>query len=180
MGLSTTKLYFFNLFVKIFPPTRGNALKVRLLRWAGAKVGKNVSIFTPQILGKFNLVIGDNCWLGYETMLQGPAGSRIELKDYAKLGTRVIVVTGSHDYHPKYDCVAGPGTFGNVTIGKGAIVSTGSMICPGKNVGDKSHVAACSVVTHDVPPFTRVAGCPARVIKEWRDEAIKQGYIVES
>ena len=47
----------------------------------------------------------------------------------------------------------------NVWIGAGAIV------LPGVTVGENAVVGAGSVVTHDVPPDTVVAGNPARVIK---------------
>lgn len=171
MAISPAKIHLFNLFVRICPPSRCNSFKVRLLRWAGASVGNNVSLFSPKILGDFELIIGDNCFIGHETLIFGCSGSKVEMKQFSKLGSRVIIVTGYHDYNPKYDCVAGPGLKADVIIEKGACVSTGSMICPGKIVGEKAHVAACSVVTHDVPPYTRVAGVPARVIKEWHNTA---------
>ena len=38
----------------------------------------------------------------------------------------------------------------------------------GKTIGAKSHVAAGAVVTKDVPPMVRVAGVPARVIKDFK------------
>jgi acetyltransferase-like isoleucine patch superfamily enzyme len=47
----------------------------------------------------------------------------------------------------------------NVWIGRGAIV------VPGVTIGDHSVVGAGSVVTHDVPPLTLVAGNPARPIR---------------
>lgn len=167
MAISPTKIYFFNLFVKICPPTRCNTLKVKLLKWAGARVGRNVQLFSPKILGNFELIIGDNCFIGHDSFIMGCDGSKIEMKPFSKLGSKTILVTGYHDYNPKYDCVAGPGLKADITIEEGACISTNSMICPGKKVGKKAHVAACSVVTHDVPPYTRVAGVPARVIKEW-------------
>lgn len=166
--LNTKKLYFFNLLMKFLPASRCTGLKIKLLRWCGAKVGKNVSIFSPSIQGNFNLEIGDNVFIGHETLIFGAANSTIKLEDNVAIGSRVIIVTGYHDYDIKYDCVAGPGTYADVRVCKGACVSTGSMILPGKTVGEKSHVAAGSVVTHDVPAFHRVAGVPAKVIRDLR------------
>lgn len=170
MAISSTKIYFFNLFCRIMPPSRCGKMKVRLLRWAGAKVGKNVSIFTPRILGNFDLEIGDNVWLGHEPLIFGASGSKIVIEDNAKVASRAILVTGYHEYGLQYDNIAGPGKWDDVTIGKGALVDTMAIVCPGKTVGEKAHVAAGSVVTHDVPEFTRVAGVPARAIKNFKEE----------
>ena len=109
MAINPVKIHLFNLFVKICPPSRLNSFKVRLLRWAGAQVGKNVSIFSPKILGQFEFIIGDNCWIGHDALIFGAAGSKIEMKLYSKVASRAIVVTGYHDYGVQYDCIAGPG-----------------------------------------------------------------------
>lgn len=168
--MNTTKLYFFNLTTKLLPPTRFNQLKIRLLRWSGAKVGKNVEIFSPRILGNFNLEIGDNVFIGHESLIFGASGSTISLDDYAGVGSRVILVTGSHKFTPEGPRIEGEGTFANIKICKGACVSTGSIILPGKTVGEMAHVAAGSVVTHDVPAYHRVAGTPAKIIKNFKEE----------
>lgn len=169
MALSPAKLHLFNLYCKLMPPSRCQNTKVRLLRWAGAKVGKNVSLFSPRILGNFDLIIGDNVFLGHEAMIMGASGSKISLGDFCKVGSRAVIVTGSHKYSIDYPSIAGPGISEDVIIGKGASVETNSIVCPGKTVGEKAHVAAGAVVTHDVPAFTRVAGVPARVIKNFKD-----------
>lgn len=158
------------MFVKLLPPSRCSKLKVALLRWAGAKVGKNVSIFTPCILGNFNLEIGDNVWLGHEPMIFGAFGSTIRIDNHAKIGSRAIIVTGYHEFSIKYDNVAGPGKWADVHISSGSAIDSQAMILPGKTIGEKAHVSAGSIVTHDVPPYTRVAGVPARVIKNFREE----------
>ncbi|MCM1142833.1 MAG: hypothetical protein NC453_30065 [Muribaculum sp.] len=49
------------------------------------------------------------------------------------------------------------------------MVDTQAIVLPGKTVGYKAHVAAGSIVTHDVPDKVRVAGIPARIIKEFSD-----------
>jgi maltose O-acetyltransferase len=41
-----------------------------------------------------------------------------------------------------------------------------ALILPGITIGEGAVVAARAVVTHDVPPYTIVAGTPARPIGE--------------
>jgi acetyltransferase-like isoleucine patch superfamily enzyme len=53
-----------------------------------------------------------------------------------------------------------------VTIGDKSWIGTGATILKGVSVGEGGIVAAGSVVTHDVPPWTIVAGNPARKIRE--------------
>lgn len=168
MALNTKKLYLFNLFSKIAPPTHFFRLKASILRWCGATVGNNVEIFSPRIMGNFNLNIGNGVSLNHESLIFGASDSSIIIEDNVIIGSRSIIVTGFHDYDIKYDRVAGPGRHADVRICKGACVSTHSIILPGKTVGEKAHVAAGSVVTHDVPAFHRVAGVPAKVIRDLR------------
>ncbi len=52
------------------------------------------------------------------------------------------------------------------TVKKGASIGSNVTILCGVIIGEKSIVGAGSVVTHDVPPYTIVAGNPARVLRE--------------
>jgi acetyltransferase-like isoleucine patch superfamily enzyme len=52
-----------------------------------------------------------------------------------------------------------------VVVGDNVWIGTDVMIMPGVTVGEGSVVAARSVVTKDVPPYSLVAGVPARVVR---------------
>ena len=167
-ALNTKKLYLIKWIFMFIPDSRGHRIKSSLLRWAGAYVGKNVEIMSSvKILGDFNLYIGDNVFLGHEVLLFGTRGSNIVIEDFAKLGSRTIVVTGTHRFSPDGDCIEKEGIYADIKIWKGAVVSTGSIVLPGKTVGKMSHAAAGTVITKDVPEYTRVAGVPAKVIKNF-------------
>lgn len=171
--MNSKKLYIFNILIKFLPSSRCHALKSMLLRWCGAKVGKGVEIFTPSIQGDFDLYIGDHVFIGHEALLTGANGSSITIGNYAKIGTRSILVTGSHKYSIEYPSIAGPGTCESIEISEGASIGTNSIILPGKKIGFKAHIAAGAVVTKDVPDMVRVAGIPARIIKDFRNEIDK-------
>ena len=67
------------------------------------------------------------------------------------------------------DDILNPVIIGNdVWIGSNAVVLQGCM------VGDGAVIAAGSIVTHDVAPYTVVGGVPAKVIKERFSPQIKQ------
>lgn len=166
--MNTFRLYIYNLICMFLPPTRCFKFKAKFLRWCGAKVGKNTEIFSSaKFQGGVNLSIGDNVFIGHEALIFGANGSSITIADNAKIASRAIVVTGSHEFSTKYDNIAGPGIYKDVIINKGALIDTMAMVLPGKTVGEKAHVAAGSIVTKDVPPRVRVAGIPAKVIKEF-------------
>ena len=166
--MNPKKLYIFNLLVKLLPPTRFYGLKSSMLRWCGAKVGNNVQMFTPKILGNFELELGDNVWIGHDALIFGAAGSKITVEANAKVASRAVLVTGYHEYGIQYENIAGPGKYSDILIREGSCVGTNAIVLPGKTIGFKSHVAAGSIVTHDVPDMVRVAGVPAKVIKDFK------------
>ena len=53
-----------------------------------------------------------------------------------------------------------------VVIRKGACVSMAAIIMPGVTIGEGAVVSAGALVTKDVPPWTIVAGSPAKVLRE--------------
>lgn len=52
-----------------------------------------------------------------------------------------------------------------IIIGENCWIGTNVRICKGVTIGDNSIVAACSVVTKDVPANCIVAGNPAKIVK---------------
>ena len=64
---------------------------------------------------------------------------------------------------------------GDTVIGNDVWLGHESIIMPGITIGDGAIIGSRAVVTKDVPPYTIVAGNPARVIrKRFSDEVIQQ------
>ena len=110
-----------------------------------------------------NLEVGADVFLNRNVFLDTKGG--IELGDGVGLGENVIIFTHSHS-----ESVHRERTYGKVIIEPYAKIYSASMILPGVTVGEQAIVAAKSMVTHDVPPNTVVAGSPATVIRERRNE----------
>jgi len=56
-----------------------------------------------------------------------------------------------------------------VHIKKGVWIGAGAIILPGVTIEEYSIVAAGAVVTKDVPPYSVVAGVPAKVVKKLKN-----------
>lgn len=82
--------------------------------------------------------------------------------------------------HPYWDLSLSPKLsdkfiFGTPTIiGHDVWIGAGSIIRQGVTIGDGAVVGANSFVNRDVPPYTIVAGSPARVIKERKIKKIER------
>ncbi len=57
-----------------------------------------------------------------------------------------------------------------VVISDDVLIGCMSIVLAGVTIGEGAIVGAGSVVTHDVPSYTIVAGNPARVIRELRPD----------
>jgi acetyltransferase-like isoleucine patch superfamily enzyme len=108
-----------------------------------------------------HLEIGDDVFINYGSSLV--SCSHLKLGDDCLIGTHLIVM--DCDFHRvedrAWDTSGRP-----IIIGERAWLGNRSTVLKGVTIGHDAVVAAGSVVTHDVPPRTLVAGVPARVIRE--------------
>ena len=65
---------------------------------------------------------------------------------------------------------AGEGFYKDIIINDGVWIGMNSIILPGVTIGKKAVVAAGSVVTKNVPDYCIVAGNPAKIIRELKEE----------
>jgi sugar O-acyltransferase (sialic acid O-acetyltransferase NeuD family) len=87
------------------------------------------------------------------------------------LGEACIINTGASVDH---ECRVGDGVHvcpgarlaGCVTVGHYATIYTGAVVLPRISIGEGAVVAAGAVVTEDVPPYSLVAGVPARRVRD--------------
>lgn len=162
-----TKFFIFTIFMSLYSILLFPPLRLIFLKLLGAKIGSatilmNLKFFNVHKRGFRSLKIGRKCFIGDETLidLYGP----VSLGDFVTLAQRVTIITHinvGYRNHPlqKYF----PKKVSSVVIKSGAVIGTNAVILPGVIVGERSFVAAGSVVTKNVPPETLVAGVPAKV-----------------
>lgn len=124
-----------------------------------------------------NISIGERCFIGENTKVWSSAN--IVIGNDVLISHNVnIIDTNSHEIN-HIDRAEGYWHLINygqpiksdnilsspITIGNYAWINFGCIILKGVTIGEGAIVAAGSVVTKDVPPFTLVAGVPAKVIK---------------
>ena len=61
---------------------------------------------------------------------------------------------------------------GDTVVGNDVWIGQNAVILPGVHIGDGAIIGACSVVGSDVPPYTIVAGNPAKPIRKRFDEEL--------
>ena len=118
--------------------------------------------FTPSIVVEDNVYIGSHCTLSAPAELSVGAGTTI--------GDHVYVGGGRHGYEDIHKRVLiQPLLTGSIRIGPCAWIGYGSFVAGTGDleIGEHAVVAANSVVTKSVPPYTVVAGAPARTVKRY-------------
>ena len=142
-----------------------NMYRAFILRCFGAKIGKSCRLTSSmEVWMPSRLFMGSNVWIDRNVYLYNV--ERITIGDNAIISDSAYICTASHDIS-KRDF---PLTSAPVFIGAGAWVSAHAKILPGVKIGEGAVVGAGSIVTKDVPPWTVVAGNPAKVIKTRRIE----------
>jgi acetyltransferase-like isoleucine patch superfamily enzyme len=109
-----------------------------------------------------HLEIGDNVFINYGSSLV--SSTHVKVGNDCLIGTHVMVM--DCDFHRVEDKVWD--TSGAPIVLEDRVwLGNRSIVLKGVTIGHDAVVAAGSVVTHDVPPRTVVAGVPARVVRQF-------------
>ncbi len=167
--------WWVSAFVNPFVHKKGKSVVIRrrarldVLPSRQFNVGDETVIEDNAIInnGVGDVVIGKNCTIGIGCVIIGPVtiGNNVILAQY-------IGVSGlNHGYEdvtmPIRDQKC---TTGLITIEDDCWIGTNAVITAGVTVGKHSIVAAGSVVTKDVLPFSIVGGNPARLLKQYNEQ----------
>ena len=140
----------------VFP----NNFRVALLWMAGVKIGEEVVVNEGFTLA---------CEVGYEENLL--------IEDRVAFGPNTIVILTSDPNFSKLrklkEIYPSVEVRGRVHIKHDAWIGAGCIIQPNVTIGEFSIIGAGSVVTKAVPPFTIVAGVPAKILKSIDKETLE-------
>ena len=127
------------------------------------KIGKKCNILPPfKCDYGFHIEVGENFFANYNFIVLD--GNFVRIGDNVWIAPNVGIYAAGHPLDVK-DRIDGWEYAFPVTIGNNVWIGGSVSIIGGVTIGDNAVVAAGSVVIHDVPANTLVAGNPARVIR---------------
>lgn len=169
--------------------------KTRRFRHWGhySKMGFNVQIYGEQFISVLNnvyigsgtaitafpehpgdlrnkIIIGNDCMIGTNCHITAING--IYIGDGLRTGMNVLISDNGHGntsdvktlmLNPNLRPIFSKGP---IKIGRNVWIGEKASIMAGVTIGDGAVIGANAVVTHDVPPYSIVAGCPAKIIKQ--------------
>tara|TARA_B100001287_G_scaffold237831_1_gene210990 strand:+ start:18076 stop:18624 length:549 start_codon:yes stop_codon:yes gene_type:complete len=159
--ISRLSWYFINIIFFKSSLIPLNKLKVFLLRFFGASVGKGV-VVKPCVNIKYpwNLEIGNYVWLGENVWIDNL--DKVTILDHSCISQGATLLCGNHDYFSSsFDLITQP-----ITLEQGAWIGVNSTVCPGINIGSHAVLSAGSVATKDLEPYAIYQGNPACKVRK--------------
>jgi len=123
--------------------------------------GRNASRETPE------LILGNNIDIGWMSTIA--VAGKVVIGDNVRIAGRAFIA--GYPGHPLDAAQRAAGLpdldeqTGDIIIETDAWIATGVTIMPGVRIGERSIVAAGSVVTRDIPADVLAGGCPAVAIR---------------
>jgi len=141
-------------------PKPFNEWRLFWLRVFEAKIdGKPFVHQHARIAIPWNLTLHDHACLGDRT--NAYSLGEIEIGARATVAQEAYLCAASHDFQQP----GMPLVVAKITIGEDAFVGARAFVMPGVNIGARSVVGACSVVTQDVPENAIAAGNPCKILR---------------
>lgn len=135
-------------------------LKVKILRFFGAKMGKGI-VIKPNVNIKYPwfLEVGDYSWIGEGVWIDNLVMVKIESSCCLSQGA--MLLTGNHDFtKPTFDLITG-----KIIMEQGSWIGAKSIVCPGVTLKSHAVLAVSSVATKDLLSYSIYQGNPAQFTK---------------
>jgi len=109
--------------------------------------------------------IGKDCYIDPNAIIETAYPENITIGNDVRVTARAIIMTHIKAPHYLRDSGIMPVVLKPVVLEDHSFIGVNSVIMPGVRVGEASVVASGAVVLTNVPPYTMVAGNPAKVVK---------------
>ncbi|MEL7250862.1 MAG: acyltransferase [Bacteroidota bacterium] len=161
---------YYLIFIRLPSPTTPGVgpffewLRYRCCRNIFKYCGKKVNIGTGARFGRGSQIeIGDYSGIGMYCKVP----SNIKIGNYVMMGPHVTIHNSKHNFE-RTDIPMikqGATTLGQSTIEDDVWIGSHAIILPGVDIKEGTIVGAGSVVTKTFPPYSIIAGNPARLIR---------------
>ncbi|MGM0565406.1 MAG: acyltransferase [Bacteroidota bacterium] len=165
-------------FVNPFRHEKGKHVCIRrrtrmdVMPWNYFSIGNDSTIedFATVNNGVGDVVIGERTRIGLGNTIIGP----VKIGNDIMFAQNIVVSGLNHGYEDINTPISvQPTSTKEIVIEDEVWIGANSVIVAGVTIGKHSVIAAGSVVTKDVPPYTIVAGNPARQLKQYNSESKK-------
>jgi acetyltransferase-like isoleucine patch superfamily enzyme len=119
----------------------------------------------PMLHRRRGVKIGRRTWVGFDTLIEPSYPHRVEIGDRVAIGIRVLIL--AHFAHLGRNRESASGELDDrvsVRIEDDVFIGPGAIIMPNVTIGHGAVVTSGSVVTRSVAPLTMVQGNPAQPI----------------
>lgn len=156
-----------------------NKLKYPIKKIYWRIINKNNLTFMTRDFDLKKVKIGEGTYGPLSIYYFGNPNERLEIGKYCCIGPNVtFLLGGEHNYKNKSNYpfkeveekIGYSDTKGPILIDDDVWIGYGVIILSGVKIGKGAVIAAGSVVTHDVEPYSIVGGNPAKLIKYRFDE----------
>lgn len=111
-----------------------------------------------------DIIIGSNTRIGLHNTVIGP----VTIGDHTNIAQNVTISGLNHIFHDVTKTIAEQGvSTAPIHIGEDVWIGANAVILAGIEIGKHSVIAAGSIVTRSIPPYSICAGNPAKIIKQY-------------
>jgi acetyltransferase-like isoleucine patch superfamily enzyme len=146
--------------------------RMDVMPWNLFAIGDDSTIedFATVNNGVGDVVIGDRTRIGLGNTIIGP----VRIGNDIMFAQNIVVSGLNHGYEDIHTPISvQPTSTKEIIIEDEVWIGANSVIVAGVTVGKHAVVAAGSIVTKDVPPYTIVAGNPAKQLKQYNPKSKK-------
>ncbi|MBL7137192.1 MAG: acyltransferase [Bacteroidales bacterium] len=117
--------------------------------------------------GVGDIYIGDRTRIGLGCTLIGP----VKIGNDIRLAQNIVMSGLNHNYEDVTIPISDQGvSTAPIVIEDETWLGSNCVVLPGVTIGKHCVIAAGSIVTKDIPPFSVAAGNPARVLKQYNEK----------